>query len=557
MAPYHSVPTERNPPIAVPRMNPPRPRPTALAWMLPWLLGLPLLLPAAERPNILFAIADDWGTHAGAYGTPWVRTPAFDRVAREGLLFTHAYTPNAKCAPSRACLLTGRNPWQLKAAANHIPYFPPEFKGWAEALADHGWFVGFTQKGWGPGVATNAQGQPRLMTGRRFDARKTPPPTSGISPIDYAANFEDFLQAAPTNAPWCFWYGAIEPHRGYEFGSGTTRSGRSPADIDRVPGYWPDHPTVRQDLLDYAFEVEHFDRHLERMLASLDRRGLSSNTLVVVTSDHGPPFPRVKGQAYPFANHVPFAARWPAGIHLPGRVLHDFVSFVDLAPTFLELAGLTWAQSGLAPSPGRSLVPLFRSPRAGRVDPARDHVLIGRERQDVGRPADAGYPVRGIVTADAVYLENHAPDRWPTGNPETGYLDCDASPTKTLLLDAHRRDPADRFWQYCFGRRGAEEFYDLRRDPDCLTNLAGTAAAEPARTELATRLHETLRAQEDPRMSGQGDVFDRYEHANPGHVRFHERYLRGEPLKAGWVNPTDFEPPPPPPAPPPQPRHDD
>ena len=85
---------------------------------------------AASPPNILFAIADDWGPHASAYGTPWVKTPNFDRVAKEGLLFNHAYTPNAKCAPSRACILTGRNSWQLKEAANHICYFPPEFKGW-------------------------------------------------------------------------------------------------------------------------------------------------------------------------------------------------------------------------------------------------------------------------------------------------------------------------------------------------------------------------------------------------------------------------------------------
>jgi N-sulfoglucosamine sulfohydrolase len=71
------------------------------------------------RPNILFAVADDasW-PHMSAYGCRWVRTPAFDRVAREGVLFTNAYTPNAKCAPSRACILTGRNSWQLEAAAN-------------------------------------------------------------------------------------------------------------------------------------------------------------------------------------------------------------------------------------------------------------------------------------------------------------------------------------------------------------------------------------------------------------------------------------------------------
>src|SRR5207248_10860674 len=119
------------------------------------------------RPNILFAVADDWSYGpAGAYGCRWVQTPGFDRVAREGVLFTHAYTPNAKCAPSRACILTGRNPWQLKAACNHWCYFPPEFKTYAEALAEHGYAVGMTAKGWGPGVAVDAAGKPRRLAGQ-------------------------------------------------------------------------------------------------------------------------------------------------------------------------------------------------------------------------------------------------------------------------------------------------------------------------------------------------------------------------------------------------------
>src|SRR4029079_5577264 len=120
-----------------------------------------------EPPNILFCIADDWSwPHAGAYGCSWVKTPAFDRVAREGLLFTRAYTPNAKCAPSRASLLTGRNSWQLEEAANHVCFFPTKFKTYAEALADHGYFVGKTMKGWGPGVANDQSGKPRLMAGK-------------------------------------------------------------------------------------------------------------------------------------------------------------------------------------------------------------------------------------------------------------------------------------------------------------------------------------------------------------------------------------------------------
>ncbi len=497
---------------------------------------------AAQPPNILFAIADDWGLHASAYGTRWVKTPAFDRVAREGILFNNAYTPNAKCAPSRAAILTGRNSWQLKAAANHICYFPPEFKGWGEALAEHGWFVGYTMKGWGPGVATNADGKARQMTGRAFNTRKAKPPASGIGNNDYAGNFDDFLAAAPTNAPWCFWYGAIEPHRGYEFGSGVAKGGKKLSDIDHVPRFWPENDTVRNDMLDYAFEVEHFDRHLGLMLDALSNRGVLSNTLVIVTSDHGMPFPRVKGQAYEFANHIPFAAMWPRGITKPGRIVDDFISFIDLAPTFIEVAGLKWSETGMADSPGRSLTDIFNSTKSGRVNPARDHVLIGRERQDIGRPGDAGYPVRGIVTEKSLYLQNFAPDRWPVGNPETGYLDCDASPTKTFILEAHRKNSADRFWQMNFGLRGSEELYDLTRDRDCVDNLAGSAASERMSAELKARLYSELKEQGDPRMFGQDDVFDRYEHANKGNVNFHKRFLRGEKLKAGWVNESDFEP---------------
>ena len=510
------------------------------------LAALTLLRPAfsaapASPPNILFAIADDWGVHAGAYGTKWVRTPHFDRVARDGILFQNAYTPNAKCAPSRAAILTGRNSWQLKEAANHICYFPVEFKGWGEALAENGWTVGHTTKGWAPGVANDANGKPRLMTGKAFNARKAKPPTSGIGDADYAANFDDFLAAAPKDKPWAFWYGAIEPHRGYEFGSGVKKGGHQLSEIDRVPAFWPDNETVRNDMLDYAFEVEHFDTHLGRMLAALERRGLLETTLVIVTSDHGMPFPRGKGSAYEYSNHVPFAAMWARGIAGRGRVVADHISFIDLAPTFIEVAGLPWAKTGMAESPGRSLTDIFGVNRSGQVNPARDHVLIGMERHDIGRPNDVGYPIRGIVKSGLLYLENFEPSRWPACNPETGYLNVDGGATKSFILDAHRRDPSDPFWALCFGKRPPVEFYDLKADPDCVKNLANQPTAKKPRAALQEAMYAQLKAEGDPRMFGQGEVFDRYPHANPGLRNFYERYMKGEKLRAGWVNDTDFE----------------
>lgn len=517
-----------------------------LPWVVCWVLAaVPAAFPAepARRPNILVAVADDWGYgHAGAYGCAWVKTPSFDRVAAEGILFTRAYTPNAKCAPSRACILTGRNSWQLQAACNHVPYFPPEFKTYPEALAEAGWHVGVTCKGWAPGVARDEAGRPRAMAGKPYNRRAAPPPASGISDNDYAANFDDFLDAAPADTPWCFWYGSVEPHRAYEYGSGAAKGGKAPAQIDRVPGYWPDNDVVRNDLLDYAFEVEHFDRHLGRMLDSLARRGLLDDTLVVVTSDHGMPFPRCKGQEYDFSNHVPLAMRWPRGIRAPGRTIDDYVSFIDLAPTLIDLAGLSWNATGMAPATGRSLTEILQSHRAGRVIPARDHVLIGKERHDVGRPHDQGYPIRGIVKEGMLYLRNDEPARWPAGNPETGYLNCDGGATKTDILAAHRREPGNTHWALCFGKRPAEELYDLARDPDCLTNLAGLASHEPVRQSLSRQMADELRSQGDPRMEGRGEIFEQYPYAHPDQRGFYERYLQGEKLQAGWVNPTDFEP---------------
>ncbi|MCL1921321.1 MAG: sulfatase [Kiritimatiellaeota bacterium] len=509
------------------------------------MLALPALAQPPPRPNILFALADDWGYgHAGAYGCKWVKTPAFDRVAKEGVLFTHAYTPTGKCAPSRASILTGRNPWQLKAAANHWCVFPMEFKSYPEALAERGYHVGMTGKGWAPGVTVGPDGKPRAdIAGKPFNARKLAPPTPDISANDYAANFADFLDAAPKGQPWCFWFGGMEPHRAYTYGSGIALGGKKTSDIDRVPGYWPDNEVTRTDMLDYAFETEHFDAHLGRMLRELEARGMLGNTLIVVTSDNGMPFPHSKGQVYPDSNRLPFAVMWKDGVKNPGRTVDDYVSFIDLAPTFIEVTGVAWDATGMADAQGQSLTDVLFAEGAGRVAAGRDHVFIGRERNDVGRPKDAGYPVRGIVKDDFIYLHNFEPTRWPACNPETGYLDTDGSPTKTEVLKS-RHDPATKkYWDLCFGKRGAEELYDLTKDPDCLVNLARDPALNARQNALRQLLFAGLVMQGDPWLLGSTNPFDRHPHANKKNIGFYEKFQRGEltPADAPWVNATDFE----------------
>ena len=251
---------------------------------------------STKRPNILYVIADDWGFgHAGAYGCKWIRTPNFDRVAREGMLFHNCFTSNPKCSPSRATMLTGRNSWQLKEAVNHQSIFPSEFAVYPSLLADAGYFTGFTGKGWGPGDFQST-GWKHNPVGPAFQKLKLKPPYKGISPVDYAGNFNAFLTERPKDKPFCFWLGGHEPHRKYEEGSGL-RAGRNPDEVT-LPAYYPDSALIRSDLLDYALEVERFDTHLGLALKHLEAAGEMDNTLIVVTSDHGMPFPREIGRAH-------------------------------------------------------------------------------------------------------------------------------------------------------------------------------------------------------------------------------------------------------------------
>jgi arylsulfatase A-like enzyme len=482
-----------------------------------------------KRPNILFAIADDASfQHMSAYGCQWVQTPAFDRVAREGVLFMRAYTPNAKCAPSRACILTGRNSWQLEEAGNHMAYFPSKFTTYVEALTKHGYHTGYTAKGWGPGDPGEIEGKQRQLTGTPYNKHTTTPPTNFMNKNDYSKNFEDFLNQRSNGEPFFFWYGSTEPHRRYEFRSGIEKGGKKLEDIDKVPAFWPDNDTVRADMLDYAYEIEYFDHHLEKMLAILEERGELENTIVVVTADNGMPFPRIKGQEYEYSNHLPLAIMWPAGIKNPGRKVDDFVNFIDFSPTFLEVAQIPIEEAGMQPITGQSLTDILFSEKSGTVNPARNTVIIGKERHDVGRPNDWGYPIRGIVTDQYIYLFNFEPDRWPVGNPETGYLNTDGSPTKTVILNGRKDPKTKHFWVQSFGKRPQEELYQIIKDPDCMNNLALHPEYQVIQADLKDRLFEKLKAENDPRMFGRGYLFDEYPVHNKNVRSYYERFMEGE-----------------------------
>ncbi|MEM0970431.1 MAG: sulfatase-like hydrolase/transferase [Verrucomicrobiota bacterium] len=461
----------------------------------------------AKRPNILLCISDDQSyAHASANGDPVVNTPGFDRIAREGLRFVHAFCDAPTCGPSRSAILTGQAIWRLEEAGNLHSTLPAKFATYTELLKEEGYFVGYTGKGWSPG-RLEPGGRSENPAGAEFSGKTLEPPFKAMRDTDYAGNFADFLSQVPQDRPFCFWLGTSEPHRGYEKGAGK-RSGKGASKVI-VPPIYPDNEIVRNDLLDYYVEVEHFDTMVSRAITMLETSGQLDDTLIVVTSDHGMPFPRAKASLYDTGSRVPLAIRWPGGIANPGRSVDAFVNLSDLAPTFLEAVGLEPPKMMSA----KSLLGVFRH----EAPTDREAAFIAMERHDGCRKGGKGYPCRAIRTADYLYIYNFEPSRWPSGSPDPEvcarsipYGEIDTGPTKTFLMK-HRQDPkVGPLAELAFGIRPAEELYELTSDPYQMLNLAGAANMSETRERLRKRLFEHLEVTQDPRVVGGRVEWDFY-----------------------------------------------
>lgn len=464
-------------------------------------------LAAETRPNILFCISDDQSyAHTGANGDPVVKTPAFDRIAREGLRFTHAFCDAPTCGPSRSAILTGQHIWRLEEAGNIHSTLPAKFATYTRLLAETGYSVGYTGKGWSPG-RLEPGGRKVNPAGNLFNRQNLKPPFKGIRATDYAGNFQDFLEQASQDQPFCFWLGTSEPHRGFQPGSGKL-SGKDPAKAV-VPPIFPDNDIVRNDILDYLVEVEHFDLMVARAITALEDKGQLDNTIVVVTSDHGMPFPRAKASLYDAGSRVPLAIRWPKGIKNAGREISSFVNLSDLAATFLEAADLKIPEMMTS----RSLAPIFQG-----NDPAgMDAAFIAMERHDGCRKGGKGYPCRAIRTKDYLYIHNFEPTRWPSGSPDASvcarsipFGEIDTSPTKTFMMEHRNKHGVARLAELAFGMRPAAELYDLKNDPHQMVNVAGSAAMAQTQASLRGRLFDHLRKTRDPRVVGGTVDWDYY-----------------------------------------------
>ncbi len=491
-----------------------------------------------QQPNIVFAFADDWGKFASAYaeiepGGPsdLIRTPNFDRIADEGALFTNAFVNAPSCTPCRSSLLSGQYFWRTGQGAilsgavwdSSIPTYPL-------LLRDQSYHIGFTYKVWSPGTPRDEPhgGQAAAYAKRGVNFNRFSQFVSEADDLEEAkqqlyeevrGNFQDFLADRKDGQPFCYWFGPTNVHRKWIQGSGKKLWGIDPDELEgKMPADLPDVPTVREDLADYLGEAMAFDAGLGVLLEELERIGELDNTVVAVSGDHGlPGFPRGKCDLYDLGLRVPLAIRWPSRIPA-GRVLTDFVSLPDLAPTFLEVASVVPPETMTA----RSLVPVLESKQDGRVDATRDHVVAGRERH-VGnaRPGRLPYPMRALRTDRFLYIRNFKPERWPMGvapgfglppsemppyeqlreDTRTAFADLDASPTKAWLV-TNRDDPlAKPHFERDLIQRPTEELYDMTRGPHQLTNVADDPSYADQKRELAARLMKILEGSGDPRVT--------------------------------------------------------
>ncbi|HEY1066863.1 MAG TPA: sulfatase [Pirellulales bacterium] len=503
------------------------------------LLSAGLHVQAAERPNILFCFADDWGRYASCYAAldsrptanSVIRTPHIDSVAGRGVTFRNAFVPAPSCTPCRSSVLSGRYFFNTGRGAilngavwdETIPAFPL-------LLRDGGYEIGKTAKVWSPGTPADAPiGQQRYayqksgMAFNQFSQQATEAVKSGKSVAQARAdllaqvdgNFDGFLTARDRTKPFFFWFGPTNVHRKWVKGSGRALWGIDPDSLKgKLPGFLPDVPEVREDFADYLGEAQAFDAFVGVLLKRLQDAGELDNTIVVVSGDHGAPgFPGGKCNLYDFGTGVALVAAGP-GVVGP-RVVDDLVNLMDLAPTFLEI-GAVKPPSGLN---GKSLWPILAATKSGQVAPDRVWVVTGRERH-VGdaREGNKPYPHRALRTREFLYVRNFEPDRSPLGDPKgltadhapsanelendthAAFPDMDASPTKAWLI-AHRNDQEwKRHFDYAFAKRPAEELYDLASDPDQMQNLAGDRAYDAKRKQLAEQLTKILTEAGDPRF---------------------------------------------------------
>ena len=457
-------------------------------------------------PNIVFIIADDlaWDD-LGAYGHPHIRTPNLDRMAANGMLFNQAFLTTSSCSPSRSSIITGQYPHNTDAEQLHWP-LPAAQVTFVEKLKAAGYWTAQAGK-WHLGDAVKDRFDEIREVGTigfqlSADGKDLPPEGDGSG----SENWLSLLRDRPEDQPFFLWLAAVDPHRPYE-----PDIIDQPHTIDEVvvPPYMPDVPEVREDLALYYDEISRLDSYVGRVLDELERQSVSENTLVLFISDNGRPFQRDKTTLLDGGIKTPWIVQWPAVVQ-PGSVSNSLVSSVDIAPTFLHLAGLE------APSSfeGRGFEDMLRDPalEIREYIYAEDH---WHDHDDFSR---------AVRTKQFKYIRNFFPElaNTPPADALTG-----AAFKATLEVKARGELTADQMVIFN-APRPEEELYDVVNDPFELENLAANSAYQSDLNAMQERMRAAREASGDTDPAFRTpDEFDRVT-GEPNEFRSRPRLSKDE-----------------------------
>ena len=445
--------------------------------------------PAAERepsgPNILLILSDDHSVpHIGCYHNPDIRTPNLDRFAAQGMRFDRTYVTAPQCVPSRATIMTGRSPVRIGMTRFSAP-LPQDVVTYPELLRAHGYFTGVAGRDYHlDGMANEPDLKAvfdkhglRTFAGRLDYVKKTEDRAETL------AQLREFLDAVPAGKPFFLQLGYRDPHR--PFDQGAIPEPHDPARLT-LPTFFPDTPAVRADFARYYDEIARFDRCVGEVLAELERRGLIGSTLIAVMGDNGAALLRGKGTLYEFGLRVPLLVRW-SGVLKAGSSTDALISGEDIAPTFLEAAGVTPPKE----MTGRSFLKLLR----GEPYTDRPYVFAERGAHAAALPTDtAQFDLSRCVVSKRFKLIYNA--LWQLPYTPVDFYGDDFW-LELRQMNAQGRLAPQLARLYFTPTRPMFELYDLQKDPSEMENLAGQAAMEVVEDELKSALYEWMLLERD------------------------------------------------------------
>ena len=447
-------------------------------WFCCLLLALTATGWTQTRPNIVVFIGDDVGMELGCYGDAGAHTPNMDRLAAGGLLCRKAFLTSPQCSPSRTSILSGQfahtiGTEDLHTGINDTTFLLPHY------LQQAGYYTGIMLKTHlgEAGLAQFSWNESRISATERRE--KGP-----------ASIFSTFLDQAG-NRPFFMWVGFHDAHRPYDHSSEKLPVANDPAAV-QVPPYLVDAPGTRRDLADYYDEVSRMDVQIGEMVAVLEARQLLNNTLIVVLSDNGKPFPRAKGTLYDSGLQTPLIFHWPAAVQA-GLEYPHLVSAIDLMPTLLDVAGVQ-APGHLY---GQSIRPVFSNTSL----PGRKYVFAERNWHD------ADEYMRSIRT-DSFLLVYNAYHALPHGTPR----DLSTSPSWFDLKTGQAAGTLSTAQAWVLqAPRHMIELYDVKTDPHQLRNVSGQAGYLSINNQLTNELVEWMKTTKDhpPHLRRRHDTVDR------------------------------------------------